>query len=209
MVDAAMEEQKQHLECVLVVQRCAGITAHVIENGCIRIRFETSYKGEYFEPFYLELVFKSDKIELSWHTIPVFIPLDTLIEKYNKKEINLSTLVCDLHAYLAALVRRRQQTVEFTSKFREYLGQGDIASSCAFNIIQLILNIPVDDGTADHELVVQLYYKDLQSELPSKVRCSNPEGLPVDKVKIKQAFLSLPMAEAFQNLFLDQNIEQG
>lgn len=35
------------------------------------------------------------------------------------------------------------------------------------------------------------------------------EGLPVDKVKIKQAFLSLPMAEAFQNLFLDQNIEQG
>ena len=41
-----MEEQKQHLECVLVAQRCAGITAHVIENGCIRIRFETSYKGE-------------------------------------------------------------------------------------------------------------------------------------------------------------------
>lgn len=35
------------------------------------------------------------------------------------------------------------------------------------------------------------------------------EGLPVDKVKIKQAFLSLPMAEAFQNLFIDQNIEQG
>lgn len=35
------------------------------------------------------------------------------------------------------------------------------------------------------------------------------EGLPVDKVKIKQAFLRLPMAEAFQNLFLDQNIEQG
>ena len=83
------------------------------------------------------------------------------------------------------------------------------------------------------ELVVQLYYKDLQSELPSKVRCSNPgikiteintcsnvdsifslnlyisEGLPVDKVRIKQAFLSLPVAEAFQNLFLDQNIEQG
>ena len=31
----------------------------------------------------------------------------------------------------------------------------------------------------------------------------------MDKVKIKQAFLSLPVAEAFQNLFLDQNIEQG
>jgi hypothetical protein len=46
MVDAAREEQKKQLEYVLVAQRCAGITAHIIENGCIRIRFETSYKGE-------------------------------------------------------------------------------------------------------------------------------------------------------------------
>ena len=79
--------------------------------------------GEYFEPFYLELVFKGDKIEVStdkltyrvhvhitikahlqifaytytnndilqptWHTIPVFIPLESLIVKYNKKEINV------------------------------------------------------------------------------------------------------------------------
>lgn len=36
-----------------------------------------------------------------------------------------------------------------------------------------------------------------------------PEGLPVDRTRIKQAFLSLPIAEAFQHLFLDQNIEQG
>ena len=35
------------------------------------------------------------------------------------------------------------------------------------------------------------------------------EGLPVDRSRIKQAFLSLPIAEAFQHLFLDQNIEQG
>jgi len=35
------------------------------------------------------------------------------------------------------------------------------------------------------------------------------EGLPVDRSRIKQAFLSLPVAEAFQHLFLDQNIEQG
>ena len=45
MVDAAREEQKKQLEYVLVAHRCAGITAHIIENGIIRIRFETSYKG--------------------------------------------------------------------------------------------------------------------------------------------------------------------
>ena len=45
MADAAREEQKKQLEYVLVSQRCAGITAHVIESDRIRIRFETSYKG--------------------------------------------------------------------------------------------------------------------------------------------------------------------
>ena len=34
-------------------------------------------------------------------------------------------------------------------------------------------------------------------------------ALPMDRGRIKQAFLTLPIAEAFQNLFLDQNIEQG
>lgn len=91
--------------------------------------------------------------------------------------------------------------------------------------------VPVEGSTS--ELFLHLHYKDLQSDLPSKVRCSNPgehegwryalsstypwwplwcfppEGLPVDRTRIKQAFLSLPIAEAFQHLFLDQNIEQG
>ena len=87
----------------------------------------------------------------------------------------------------------------------------------------------MEEGKSVTELVVQLFYKDLQSQLPSRVRCSNPgmyhsvsagglrmflscsfsENLPVDKTKVKQSFLRLPVAEAFQNLFLDQNIEHG
>ena len=96
-------------------------------------------------------------------------------------------------------------------------------------------SIPINDQKL--ELVVHLYYKQLQSDLPTRVRCSDPgeseEGsstalcdlcskncrestvdyitgdIPVDRGRIKQAFLTLPIAEAFQNLFLDQNIEQG
>ena len=76
----------------------------------------TTFLGEYFEPFYLELEFKGDKIEVSlhnlmehayhnivhthiqpsWHTIPVFIPLESLIEKYNKKEMNVRNYLCTL-----------------------------------------------------------------------------------------------------------------
>ena len=53
--------------------------------------------------------------------------------------LQLSALAREVHSYLMALVGRRQQVVEFTSKFTEYLSQGDIASSCAFNTVQLIL----------------------------------------------------------------------
>lgn len=49
MVDAAIEEQKKQLEYVLVAHRCVGITGQIVENNCIRIRFETSYKGELHE----------------------------------------------------------------------------------------------------------------------------------------------------------------
>ena len=46
MMNAAREEQKKQLEYLLVAHRCAGVTAHTVEKGCTRIRFETSYKGE-------------------------------------------------------------------------------------------------------------------------------------------------------------------
>lgn len=210
VLKAARQEKKRQYEYILVAHRCAGTTASVVERErgvrSVRVRFETSYKGEYFEPYYLELEFVGRRIKASWYTIPVFVPLTNLIEKYNKNEIHFTTMLYVLHTYLIAYVQRRQQTVELTSKYPEYL-QEEIASYCAYNFIQLVLAIP--SGDAAPQLVVHLHYRDLLSDLPSKVRCSDPECLPVDRARIKRAFMTLPITEAFQNLFMDQNIEQG
>ena len=45
MVKAAKQEEIKQLEYVLVAHRCVGITAHIVEKGFVRLRFETSYKG--------------------------------------------------------------------------------------------------------------------------------------------------------------------
>ena len=45
MVKAAKQEEMKQLEYVLVAHRCVGVTAHIVEKGCVRLRFETSYKG--------------------------------------------------------------------------------------------------------------------------------------------------------------------
>ncbi|CAI7995972.1 Centromere protein O [Geodia barretti] len=199
---------QEELEYLLVAHRCAGTTARILKKGRVRIQFETTYRGEYFEPFYLELEFTGKEIEYRWHTLPAFIPLSGLTAKYNDGEIQFRVLLCMLHSYVSAFVQRRQQTMELSGKYAEYLGE-EISSLYAYNFIQLVLNIPAKGSGGRTELVVHLYYKELQSDLPTRVRCSDPGDLPVHRGRIKQAFLTLPLAEAFQNLFLDQNIEQG
>ena len=47
MVKAAKQEARTQLEYELIAHRCVGITAHIIKSGCVRLRFETSYKGIY------------------------------------------------------------------------------------------------------------------------------------------------------------------
>jgi hypothetical protein len=208
LVKAAQDEEKRQLEYLLVAHRCAGTTARILKKGRVRIQFETTYRGEYFEPFYLELEFTGKEIEYRWHTLPAFIPLSGLTAKYNSGEIQFRVLLCMLHSYVSAFVQRRQQTMELSGKYAEYLGE-EMSSLYAYNFIQLVLNIPAKGSDGRTELVVHLYYKELQSDLPTRVRCSDPGDLPVHRGRIKQAFLTLPLAEAFQNLFLDQNIEQG
>jgi hypothetical protein len=63
VVKAAQEEERRHLDYLLVAHRCAGTTAQILRKGRVRIRFETAYRGEYFEPFYLELEFTGKEIK--------------------------------------------------------------------------------------------------------------------------------------------------
>ena len=91
------------------------------------------------------------------------------------------------------------QTMELSSKYPEHLTE-EVSSFYAYNFVQLVLvslpyhkeifspaltqslispplyssqqSIPINDQRK--ELVVHLYYKQLQSDLPTRVRCSDP-----------------------------------
>lgn len=61
---AALHENKRHFVYLLSAQRLVGVTAEILGKGKVKIRFETCYKGEYFEPFYLVLQFVKKKIKV-------------------------------------------------------------------------------------------------------------------------------------------------
>ena len=43
-----------------------------------------------------------------------------------------------IHMYLSAYIHRRQQTIEFNTKYIDFLNE-DISTSHSYNIIQLVL----------------------------------------------------------------------
>ena len=52
--------------------------------------------------------------------------------------LQFSTLLCDVHSYLTAYVKRRQQVIEFSERYRDYLSADtEIASSCDYSFIHL------------------------------------------------------------------------
>ena len=47
-------------------------------------------------------------------------------------------MVHSIHKYVSAFVRRRQQAIEFSTKYKEYLRE-DIAAFEAYSTVQLVL----------------------------------------------------------------------
>lgn len=59
------------------------------ENKELAIRWDTSFEGTYFETYYGFLKQDKDKLSLHKHTVPHFIPVDELAEKYLNSDIQV------------------------------------------------------------------------------------------------------------------------
>ena len=115
------------------------------------------YKGEFFEPFYLELEFVDKTIKVHnfcaeefnscvlytlylssvvdlhvyvvapllqpcWHTIPVFVPLGSFVERYNKNEIHVRVTHITLTvAHTCTHTYTHTSTVLYTAVCNSYL----------------------------------------------------------------------------------------
>jgi hypothetical protein len=65
----------------------------VTENKELAIRWDTSFEGKYFETYYgfLQHNKETNKLALHKHTIPHFIPVDNLVEKYLNTDFQVTS----------------------------------------------------------------------------------------------------------------------
>ena len=111
---------------------CAGTTAfrvhdpdpHAIDDGkVLGVRIDVNTHGQFVEPYYLFLHKVDDEnLKLHKHTIPVHIPLTSLVTKYleNERPQQLECLVKDVRRELVAWHKR----IAIVDSLRREIGLG-------------------------------------------------------------------------------------
>lgn len=82
-----------------------GVSAIRMDEGSMLIRFDTSFEGQFHETYFLELV-KTQRMAIPQHTIPAFVPVQKLAERYLPDDLQAFLRLISDH--LVAFVRRRE-----------------------------------------------------------------------------------------------------
>eukprot|EP01114_Cavostelium_apophysatum_P016045 TRINITY_DN44_c0_g2_i1.p1 TRINITY_DN44_c0_g2~~TRINITY_DN44_c0_g2_i1.p1 ORF type:complete len:305 (+),score=58.04 TRINITY_DN44_c0_g2_i1:74-988(+) len=147
------DNERDNLE---MAYRLSGKSVFKMQNGAVGIRFETFFRGRYFETFYVYLrLDKSKKFTIENHTIPSFIPLAELEAKYLNTDLQMfMNNLCDL---LHAFISRREQ-------FEEMKRQPDVSeflTTPAYTLVQFV-------GTIRKKPVQFNFSYNIDESLPKK-----------------------------------------
>ncbi|XP_064652983.1 centromere protein O-like [Lineus longissimus] len=154
--------------------RLTGTSTDLVEKNVLRWRFDTSYKGEFFEPYYVEIkVDPNVPSSALHHTLPLFIPLDELMEHHLYHDVK--GFVEAVHQYLIPFVMRREEVLKMERKFDDNIDT-DISVSGSYDCISFTL---VDVKYFEEPLDIRLVYDDLKDHAPSRISISPPEGSEV------------------------------
>ncbi|XP_046840428.1 centromere protein O-like [Xenia sp. Carnegie-2017] len=139
------------------VYRLTGSAFVLLENNCVRFCFDTFYKDQFFEPFYIDLKIQDERTKILKHTIPFFIPLEK-IHKDLDKSSDVKELVVTINVYLKAYISRRQQC-EQVKKENEHYSVENLFATLAFDFVKFKLKFSNDENL---HFVITLQYGDLK-----------------------------------------------
>ncbi|CAB3983590.1 centromere O-like [Paramuricea clavata] len=174
--------------------RLTGLAFVLLDDNRVRFCLDTFYRGQYFEPFYMEIQLQDDKMKILKHTIPFFIPLEEIHQKY-ENSADIKELLSVVSGYLKAFVSRRQQCVKFKEGNEDYSVENFYAT-LAFDFVKFTLKCS-SDNFPDFE--VKLKYSSLNETLPKNVdlKClADTDGQDVVTDDLRANLLSLEMKEA-------------
>ncbi|XP_028396757.1 centromere protein O-like [Dendronephthya gigantea] len=181
------------------IYRLTGLAFVLLDENRVRFCLDTFYKECYHEPFYIEIKIEDEKVQILKHTIPFFIPLEEIHQKY-KTSACIKELLAVISGYLKAFVSRRQQCAQVKSERDDYSVK-DFYATPAFDFVKFALKFSRDDSPG---FEVKLKYSNLNQTLPNAVdlKCfENCEDVQDNKLKddLRGNLLSLEIKEAILN----------
>jgi len=199
VLTAARLLHKRKLVDLCDAYRLTGISVVSQETKQTCFRCETFFNSRYHEPYYVEVELKDNTLKIHKHTLPYFIPIDTISQQYLNSDIKKFFMVISEH--LNAFVARREQVHLCQEQHREKL-EGEISCSPAHDFIQLKTK---DVDSQDKNVVVKLTYDRLTLTQPSGVEFLTQgkntstfrRGLQAKKKLFKDLYLHQAFAEAF------------
>ncbi|KAJ7387463.1 hypothetical protein OS493_000792 [Desmophyllum pertusum] len=190
---------KRKLADLCDAYRLTGISVVSQEAKRTCFRCETFFNSRYHEPYYVEVELKDTTLKIHKHTVPYFIPIDTISQQYLNSDIKKFFMVISEH--LNAFVARREQVHLCQEQHGDKL-EGEISCSPAHDFVQLKSK---EVEGQDKSVVVKLTYDRLTLTRPSHVDLLTEglststfrRGLQAKKKLFKDLYLYQAFAEAF------------
>eukprot|EP01147_Barroeca_monosierra_P001411 gene1411-4577_t len=186
------ENSKRSKICELQrAYRLGGSSLFAINPTTICVRFETSFRGKFFEEYFAVLIYDQTTLQLSQHTLPMFLPLQQL--QYLAKT-NLTQFLEETSALLQAFVARREQLKELEEKAEDK----QILSSPSCMHAELFLT--VEDQLVKARLEATDAHDTLFSELKLfELGSKQKRRLAVLEHRVLTSDLSLDLRKLFLN----------
>ncbi|XP_033646514.1 centromere protein O-like [Asterias rubens] len=149
--------------------RLSGVTVTTVSDKRIRLRWDTFYSAEYYEPYYMELEFKG-QLQVYRHTLPYFMPVADIAERWLNDDMR--HFVDEIGDMLNAFVSRRQQVNKLKRDHKKCIHE-DMTHNQSFNCVQLTL-LPSNKRTSS--VYIEIFYDDLKTALPTRVQLKDDDG---------------------------------
>lgn len=180
--------RKRKLALLQVTQAICGFSCFPHGEELV-IRLETCFQGVYYEHYQIYLALdKSEKLKIPHHTIPYFIPLETIKAKYLNSDIK--TFIHIISEYLNCYVSRRQQLMQLSDGVKVKLRRLQTSNASDYTIIEV--------EHEDNKYFLQIYYEDMLVTYPTRV-----DIVTLDETRRKKKITK------FDSFFLENRLLQA
>ncbi|CAH1772946.1 unnamed protein product [Owenia fusiformis] len=196
--DSLLNVQLRKLENIQYVQRMIGPTFRQPSPNKLCVCLDTSYKGRYFAPIYIDFTEASDSgWRITNHTLPLYVPIaklapDNLVEQ---KDVFLQEVQRHIFGYHV----RNSESELIKEELEQVYGVAvALHHSASYDHIELEIQYKADTKPVR----IALFYNDLSLHIPTSVKVKGfptvpVEFLPSNVEKLKDNLLQIPLSECF------------